>query len=208
MSVYDPRIDAYIAKSADFAKPVLEHVRELVHEVCPDVVETIKWGMPHFDYLDAMCGMASFKNHCSFGFWKATLLADPNGILKLDEAAGMGSFGKMTSIKDLPKDKDLKALLREAMRLNEQGIKAEHSTRKKTVSKPEIAEPDYFSARLEKNKLAQETWRNFAPSHRREYLEWITEAKTEATREKRMDATFSQLQEGKSRHWKYQAKKS
>lgn len=206
MSTFDPRIDAYIAKAADFARPLLEHVRELVHEVCPEVQETIKWGMPHFEYLGAMCGMASFKNHCSFGFWKATLLADPNGVLKLNEAVGMGSFGKMTSLQDLPKDKDLKALLREAMRLNEDGIKAEHSTRKKAIPKREIPEPDYFTTRLKKDKLADETWQKFAASHRREYLEWITEAKTEATREKRMNETFSQLQEGKSRHWKYQTK--
>lgn len=204
MATYDPRIDAYIAKSAPFAQPVMEHVRVLVHEVCPEVEETLKWGMPSFDYKGIMCGFAAFKNHCTFGFWKSALLNDPHGVLKDQEQAAMGSFSKMTSMKDLPSDKILKALIKDAMRLNEEGVKLPTATRKRGVVKNEIPEPEYFTKVLAKNKKAKATWDGFAPSHRREYLEWITEAKTEPTREKRLTQTMELLAEGKQRHWKYQ----
>ena len=204
MSSFDPRIDAYIAKSADFAQPVLEHLRELIHKVCPEVEETIKWGMPSFEYKGLFCGFAAFKNHCTFGFWKSSLLHDPHGVLKDQERAAMGSFGKMTSLKDLPSDAILKALLKDAMRLNEEGIKIPTATRKRGVVKNEIPEPDYFTKLLKKDAKALETWNNFAPSHRREYLEWLTDAKTDPTREKRLEKTMELLREGKQRHWKYQ----
>ena len=204
MSNYDARVDAYIAKSPEFAQPVLNHVRSLVHEVCPETQETLKWGMPHFEYKGLMCGFAAFKNHCSFGFWKTALLQDPHGVLKDQESTAMGSFGKLQSLKDLPSDKILKALIRDAMRLNDQGIKVEAGSRKTGSIKNEIPEPDYFTEALAEDTEATETWKRFAPSHRREYLEWITEAKTETTRTKRVLKTLEQLRENKQRHWKYQ----
>lgn len=203
MPVYEPRIDAYIAKSAPFSQPIMERLRSLIHEVCPDVEETIKWGMPAFYFHGPMCSFAAFKQHCTFGFWKSSLLHDPSGVLNSEQEA-MGSFGKMTSVKDLPPDKILKALIKDAMRLNEEGVKIPTATRKRGMVKEAIPEPEYFTALLAKNKSAKATWDGFAPSHRREYLEWITEAKTEPTREKRLTQTMDLLAEGKQRHWKYQ----
>jgi uncharacterized protein YdeI (YjbR/CyaY-like superfamily) len=204
MPSYDPRIDAYIAKSADFAKPVMEHLRELIHEVCPDVQETIKWGMPSFEYKGILCGFAAFKQHCTFGFWKHAILAEKHEVLKNSERAAMGSFGKMTSMKDLPSDKVLKMLIKDAMKLNEDGIAQPNLGRKTGVKRAEISEPDYFTKTLVKNKKAKATWEAFSPSCRREYLEWITEAKTEPTREKRLTQTMEWLAEGKKRNWKYE----
>jgi len=205
MATYDPRIDSYIAKSVAFSQPIMEYLRELVHVACPDVVETIKWSMPHFDYKGAMCGMAAFKHHCTFGFWKAPLLNDPLGVLRDKEESAMGSFGKMTSLNDLPADKTLKALIKDAMRLNDEGIKMPVAARRKGEVKAPIAEPEYFTALLAEHKTAKATWGAFPPSCRKEYLEWITEAKTELTRDKRLAQTIEQLAAGKQRNWKYQA---
>jgi hypothetical protein len=204
MASYDARIDAYIAKSAPFAQPVLEHLRELIHDACPDVQENIKWGMPSFEYKGLLCGFAAFKQHCTFGFWKHAIMAERHQILKDSEKAAMGSFGKMTSMKDLPADKTLKMLIRDAMKLNEEGIALPNMGRKAAGSKPSIPEPDYFTKLLAKHKKAKATWEDFSPSAQRDYLEWITEAKTEATREKRLAQTMEWLAEGKKRHWKYE----
>lgn len=202
-TTYDARIDAYIAKSALFAQPIMEHCRALIHEVCPQVTETIKWGMPSFEHNGILCGFAAFKAHCSFGFWKHAILAEKHEILKPERVA-MGSFGKMTSLKDLPSDKILKSLIKDAMKLNEDGIAVPNAGRKAPKSKPEIAEPDYFKKELKANKTAKATWEAFSPSCRREYLEWITDAKTEPTREKRVAKTMEQLAEGKKLNWKYE----
>ena len=124
MTNTDRRIDAYIAKAGDFARPVLEHLRKLVHKACPVVEETIKWGFPHFDYKGNMlCSMAAFKQHCAFGFWKASLLKDPAGVLQRGEESSAGSLGRITSLKDLPADKILLAYIKEAVTLNDQGVK-------------------------------------------------------------------------------------
>jgi uncharacterized protein YdeI (YjbR/CyaY-like superfamily) len=193
----DPRIDAYIEKSADFAKPVLTHIRKIVHKASPKITETVKWGMPAFEYKGLICGMAAFKEHCTFGFWKHSLL-DYDGFS--DEKTAMGSFGRMTSKKDLPPDETLIKLVQQAVELNEKGVKVE---RKKPAAK-EIAVPDNLAAALKKNKAAQKTFDNFPPSCRKEYVQWITEAKTDATREKRLATTIEWLSEGKRRNWKYE----
>jgi uncharacterized protein YdeI (YjbR/CyaY-like superfamily) len=193
----DPRIDAYIEKSADFAKPVLTHIRKIVHKASPKITETVKWGMPAFEYKGLVCGMAAFKEHCTFGFWKHSLL-DYDGFS--DEKTAMGSFGRMTSKKDLPPDETLIKLVQQAVELNEKGVKVE---RKKPAAK-EIAVPDNLAAALKKNKAAQKTFDNFPPSCRKEYVQWITEAKTDATREKRLATTIEWLSEGKRRNWKYE----
>jgi uncharacterized protein YdeI (YjbR/CyaY-like superfamily) len=202
MATKDPRIDAYIAKSADFAKPILKHLRKAVHAGCPQVVETIKWSMPHFDYKGVMCGMAAFKEHCAFGFWKADLILNRDNQT---EKSGMGSFGCIKSVADLPAEKTLIGYVRKAAALNEAGIKAPGRTQPK--KRAPIPVPDDFLAALKKNAKARKTFENFAPSHRREYLEWITEAKREETRKERMAKTLKLLAEGKSLHWKYQPAK-
>lgn len=200
MPSIDPRVDAYIERSADFAQPILEHLRSLVHRACPDVQETIKWSMPSFEYKGLMCGFASFKAHCTFGFWKESLLRSDAFP---DSKTAMGSFGRITSLKDLPKDKVIIGIIHQAMELNEKGInvpKKKNGTREGK----EVVVPAMLTEALKKNKSARETFDNFPPSCRREYIEWITEAKTEPTRDKRLATTLEWLVEGKRRNWKYE----
>ena len=200
----DRRIDDYIKKSAPFAKPILEHLRSLVHQGCPQVEETMKWGFPHFEYKGIICSMASFKNHASFGFWKGSLMKDSKQLLTIMGDTDMARFDKIVSLKDLPADKILLEYIREAARLNEEGIKL--PAKEKRTKRPEIPMPEEFTAALKRNKKALTTFEQLSASHKREYLEWITEAKTEATREKRLDTTIEWLSEGKNMNWKYQAK--
>ena len=201
MPKYDPRVDAYIAKSADFAQPILEHLRELIHEACPDCEETIKWGFPSFDYKGPFCSTAAFKAHCAFGFWKTSLIPDPDGILT---RVSMGSLGKITSLKDLPSDRVLKSFIAAAKRLNDEGIKI--PTKPKSTVKRETVVPDYILKALKKNRKALATFEAFSPSHRREYINWITEAKQEETKTRRINTMIEWLVEGKSRDWKYKKK--
>jgi uncharacterized protein YdeI (YjbR/CyaY-like superfamily) len=202
----DSRIDAYISAAADFAKPILQHLRKLVHKAHPDIQETMKWSFPHFEYKGLLCSMAAFKNHCSFGFWKASLINDPDELLSVTERTAMGSFGKITSLKDLPSDKILIDYLKQAVKLNEEGVKTTAKTAKKE-GKRSFEVPADLTSWLAKNKKAKATFDAFSPSHRYEYVEWIEEAKTEATREKRLTTAIEWLQEGKSRHWKYKKEK-
>ena len=201
MAKKDARIDLYISKSADFAKPILVYLRELIHTACPDVQETIKWGFASFDYKGPMCSMASFKQHCSFGFWKASLMKDETLIANAKTESAMGHYGKITSLKDLPSNKKIIAHIKDAMMLNEKGMKL--PPRKANTEKREIVVPDYLLKQLKKNKKAFTTFENFSPSHKREYIEWITEAKTQETRNRRMDTAIEWMVEGKSRNWKY-----
>jgi uncharacterized protein YdeI (YjbR/CyaY-like superfamily) len=202
MASKDPRIDDYIAKSADFAKPILTHLRKIVHAGCPDVEETLKWSRPHFDYKGVMCGMAAFKQHCVFGFWKEALILDPG---KAAEKTAMGSFGCIKSLADLPSEKTLVGYVKKAAALNDAGIKTPGRTKPK--KREPLAVPDYFSAALKKNARARKTFEDFPPSKRREYLEWVTEAKREETRRERLATSIKWLAEGKARHWKYQPAK-
>lgn len=199
----DPRIDTYITKSADFAKPVLTHLRYLVHEVCPDIEETIKWGFPHFDYKGTVCSMAAFKQHCAFGFWKSSLMSDKYLLFQKEEKTAMGQLGQIKSITDLPAG-ILKAYLQEAYGLNENNIKM--PSKNKTVRTKELEIPSYFIHALSSDKKASEVFQKFSYSHKKEYIEWLTEAKTEETRTKRMATTLEWLAEGKSRMWKYTKK--
>jgi uncharacterized protein YdeI (YjbR/CyaY-like superfamily) len=201
MEKYDPRVDAYIEKAADFAKPILLHIRQLVHGTAPQVTETIKWGMPFFDYKGPVCQIASFKQHCAFGFWKATLLNDPHGLINAGEAAA-GSFGKLTSMADLPSDEILVDFINQAISLNETGVKGNMKTPAGTP-KAEISMPDEFASALSAEPQTLANFENFSPSQKREYLEWITEAKTDATRDKRIQTAVEWIAEGKTRHWKY-----
>lgn len=202
MPTTDKRIDTYIEKKADFAKPILKHLRELVHKACPDAEETIKWGMPFFDYKGSvLCAMAAFKEHCSFTFWKAKLMKDPEGILQVAERHAMGNFDRITCLKDLPSDKILIAYIKEAAKLNEDDVKL--PPRKKAVP-TELKMPADFAAALKKNKKANTVFENFTPGKKKEYIEWITEAKTEPTKMKRIETAVEWIAEGKSRNWKYQ----
>lgn len=204
MPTKDPRIDLYISKSADFAKPILMHLRELVHVACPEVEEKIKWSFASFDYKGPMCTMAAFKHHCAFGFWKASLMKDKTLTKNAESESAMGHYGKITSLKDLPSDKKILAHIKEAMMLNEKGIKL--APKKIAKEKKEIVVPDYFLKQLQKNKKAFTTFQDFSPSHKREYVEWITEAKTDETKNRRMETAIEWLSQAKPRNWKYMKK--
>jgi uncharacterized protein YdeI (YjbR/CyaY-like superfamily) len=197
MATIDPRVDAYIARSADFAQPILAHLRAVVHAACPEVEEDIKWGFPHFMYKGMMCSMASFKGHCSFGFWKAELLM-------ADEARreAMGDFGRIASLADLPPKKVLSAYVKQAMKLNDDGVAA--PARAKAAAPRELVIPAELAAALKKAPAAREHFDGFSPSKQRDYAEWIAEAKTEATRERRLAQALDWIAEGKPRNWKYE----
>jgi len=198
MPSYDKRIDAYIEKSAEFAQPVMIHLRELVHKACPEATETLKWSMPSFEYKGLLCGFAAFKQHCTFGFWKQSLL-ETDAFPK--NRTAMGSFGRITSLKDLPSDKVMIGLIHQAMELNEKGIKV---PKKPAAPKKDLVIPDVLKKALSKNKAAKTTFEKFPYSCKKEYIEWITEAKTEPTRDKRLASTIEWLSEGKRRNWKYE----
>jgi uncharacterized protein YdeI (YjbR/CyaY-like superfamily) len=199
MGQRDPRFDAYIAKSADFAQPILEYLREVIHAGCPDAEEAIKWGMPSFLHRGKiLCGMAAFKQHCALGFWGGRGLVGNSG--KQSEA--MGQFGRIASLKDLPSKKALIGHVKQAMKLGEERAAAPPAPRK--PPKPAPTTPDDLAAALKKNRTALATFEAFSPSCKREYIEWIVEAKREATRANRVAQAVEWMAEGKQRNWKYQ----
>lgn len=231
----DPRVDDYIAKAQDFARPVLERLRALVHKACPEVEEAVKWRMPSFEYKGLLCGMAAFKQYCTFGFWKHELLkelkiagaggkAGARGKAaaggkpaagagrksaaggKVEEKAGdiLERLGKIRSAEELPSDRVLLALIKEAVRLNEEGVKLPKAAKPRNA-KP-IRIPADFAAALEAAGDAKANFDRMSPSHKREYLEWITEAKTAPTRERRIATAVQWIAEVKPRNWKYMKK--
>ena len=194
----DPRIDAYIARQAEFARPILEHLRAAVHAAYPDVEEALKWGMPAFLHQGKMlCTMAAFKAHASFGFWKGALVTATEGL----ERKAMGQFGRITSLADLPDDAAIRAMVRKAVALAEQGVKA---ARPNKHPKAELAVPEDFKAALNASAPASDRFEEFSPSARRDYLEWVTESKRPETRARRIAQAVEWIAEGKKRHWKYE----
>lgn len=191
----NPKVDEYIANAAEFAQPILKKLRELVHQSHPDIEETIKWGMPNFEYKGLLFNMAAFKQHCAFGFWKQKLIKDLDS-----NEEGMGSLGKIKSLTDLPTDEVLLMLMKEALVLNEKGIQV---PKPKKVKK-ELIIPQELINKLEAFPKAKEVFEKFSYSHQKEYVEWIMEAKREATKEKRIEQTIELLQEGKHKNWKYE----
>ena len=200
MGTRDPRFDAYIDKAPPFARPILSHLREVVHAACPEVVEEMKWSSPHFTYRGMLAHMAAFKQHCAFGFWKGALVMGDDGRAR--DAAGQ--FGRITSLDDLPPDDVLTGHIHEAMRLNEAGTKA--PARPPRQPKPDLVVPDDLDSALRADAAARATFDGFSPSQRREYVEWITEAKSQATRAKRLEQAVEWMAQGRTRHWKYARK--
>ena len=203
----DARVDAYIAKAAPFAQPILNHLRGLVHKGCPDAVEVIKWGRPFFLHGDVIvCNISAFKEHCSFGFWGAEI----GKVLKADgvvQDGGMGSLGRIMSVKDLPSDKQMLGYLRQAAAFIDSGQgETFMAAARRVVKAPKAAieAPPEFTAALKKSKAASKVFDAFSPSCKREYVEWIAEAKREETREKRIAQAIEWIAEGKQRNWKYQ----
>ncbi|HEY4658429.1 MAG TPA: YdeI/OmpD-associated family protein [Gemmatimonadaceae bacterium] len=198
MGTRDPRIDAYIARARPFARPILTQLRAVVHAACPDVEETLKWSSPAFMYKGMLCGMAAFKEHATFGFWKHALI-----LKKADDKwnDAMGSFGRLTSVKDLPSSAALTAHVRKAMALNDAGVPAPHLV-KRAKRKP-LPVPGDLRAALAKNTKARTTFEGFSPSNRRDYVEWIVEAKGAETRARRLATAIEWMADGKIRNWKY-----
>ncbi|MCC6815892.1 MAG: YdeI/OmpD-associated family protein [Saprospiraceae bacterium] len=195
------KISEYILNCQPFAQEILYYLRDLIHVACPQVEEKIKWSFPHFDYHGTnLCSIAGFKKHCSFGFWIEAKMSDPDKIFKSEVHSGMGHLGKIESIKDLPNKNILIKYIHEAMNLIDAGEKLE----RKTVVKKKLILPEDFQIAIMKNKKAQKIFLEFSYSQRKEYLEWITEAKTEPTRVKRMNQAIEWIAEGKGRNWKYE----
>ncbi len=201
---FNPKVDAYIAKAQPFAQPILTHIRSLVHKACPEVEEAIKWSMPFFTLRGIVIGhMAAFKQHCSVSFWGPEM----NAILNeagLHSEDGMGSLGKITSLKDLPPDKQLLGYYRHAAGLILDGERTKSLERTKKSVKPPPQIPAELTAALKKNKAAAKVFTAFSPSCQREYADWIAEAKRPETRDKRIAQAIEWIAEGKQRNWKYQ----
>jgi len=200
MSLRDPRVDAYITKCADFARPILTRLRALVHEACPDAEETLKWSRPVFMWRGLLRGMAAFKQHCTFHFWKHSLILKEGGR---ETGEVMDQLGRIARVTELPSAAAIKRTVRQAMRFNEEGVRAPKRIPRPT--KP-LAVPAELTHALRRNRKAREAFAGFSPSHRREYVEWITEAKQEATRQRRLETTMAWLAEGKPRNRKYMGK--
>ena len=193
-----PQVDAYIAKAAPFARPIFERLRRLFHEACPAIEEKIKWGCPSFEYEGMVGGFAGFKQHAAFGFWRQDVLPDPAGLFKSRGAFG----GKLTDVSQLPSDEVVRQYISRAVKLNEKGAPA----RFKSKPKPPLKVPTYFMAAVRKNRKALAAYEAFPPSHKREYVEWVVEAKQDETRKKRLETAIAWMAEGKSRNWKYERK--
>jgi uncharacterized protein YdeI (YjbR/CyaY-like superfamily) len=201
MEKKNPAVDAYIENSAPFAKPILNHLRRLVHAVNPAITETIKWGFPHFEYKGLVCSMASFKQHCAFNFWKAALLSDSHGVLSQTGKTAMGHFGQIKSVADLPADEVLAEYIAEAIRLNEEDKKV--PAKASAQESKELQVPDFFQEALQQDAAAAAGFEKFSRSQRKEYVDWLLDAKSEATRNKRLATALEWIGEGKIRNWKY-----
>jgi uncharacterized protein YdeI (YjbR/CyaY-like superfamily) len=195
------RVDAYIAKAAPFARPILRHLRMLVHKACPETEEIMKWSFPHFDYHGMMCSMAAFKEHCAFGFWKASLMKDAEKFAKVG-AMAMGHLGKVKSLDDLPSDKKLLMYIKEAVQLNDDGVKV--SPKPRPTKRKSVIVPTDLKHALGKNKKAQKQFDGFTYSRKRDYIEWLTEAKASETRARRLATAIAWIAQGKGRNWKHE----
>jgi uncharacterized protein YdeI (YjbR/CyaY-like superfamily) len=202
MAGQSPLVDAYIAKQAAFSRPILTHLRGLFHQACPEIEETIKWGLPYFECKGMVGGIAAFKKHVSLGFWKGKLMSDPKGLFKGVGSTQMSAL-KLHALEDLPDDGVLIAYIREAVELNEKGVKL---PTKKPSEERFLELPEDLMEALRGNAAAQTTFDGFSFTNRKDYVEWITDAKREATREKRVAQAVEWMAEGKPRNWKYMPK--
>jgi len=204
---HNPKVDAYIAKARPYAQPILVHLRKAVHAGCPQVVETIKWSQPFFEYRGTiLCNMSAFKEHCRFGFWglEISAILRKSGVVR---EGGASSFGRITSVESLPPEKKLIDWIAQAAALIESGEERSPIAARPRVAKPASAAlktPPDFQRALGKNKKATAVFAAFSPSARREYVEWIVSAKRPETRQERISTAVDWIADGKQRHWKYQ----
>ena len=199
MGSRDPRVDAYVAKSAAFAKPILRRLRAQIHDSCPDAVEAIKWNMPMFLHHGILCYMAAFKAHCAFGFWKHSLVVDaPRDVA----VQAMGGFGRIETARDLPVKSNLEKYIKKAMALNEAGVPSPTRSKPRRTDRPQA--PAYLLAALKRQAKASVQWKLFTAGRQREYIDWLTEAKTSTTRDNRLKQAMDWIAAGKARNWKYE----
>ena len=203
MPTIDSRIDAYIHKTASFAYPILEYIRNTVHVVCPEVVETIKWGFPHFEYRKSiLCSMAAFRSHCAFGFWLGSMMPDRHGYLHTGKGkTSTGNLGRITQKEDLPIEPIFREYILDAMQLIEKGVKLPAKPKSQVTN---LVIPEYFILELKQDAAVFDKFQSLSNSHKKEYIDWIDDAKTEATRQKRMATAIEWIGVGKSRNWKYE----
>lgn len=200
MSKYNKEVDDYIAKMAEFAKPILNYLREIIHSTCPDVEENIKWGTPHYSYKgDHLCMMAGFKQHCSFSLYKAELMKDEDIKASVKAGKKFGYMDKVKDITELPTKKTLVAYLKEAMELNKAGIAKTKLVKKKSTV--EVVAPKAFVDALKRDKIASSIFESKSPSFRKSYVIWVADAKSDETRQKRIDQSLTWIAEGKDRFW-------
>jgi len=192
------KVDAYIETSAEFARPILRSIRETVHRACPEAEEAIKWGFPHFTYKGILCSMAAFSEHCALNFWKGEDVLG-KGVAK---GGGMGQFGPIRSLSDLPEAAVFRSYVEKAKALNDAGTPGPTSRKRRTAKEPKV--PEDLRAALQENEEARKTFEGFPPGQRREYVEWITEAKRPETRARRLSTTLKWLAEGKRHNWRYE----
>ena len=198
MGQRDKRIDAYIAKAGAFAQPMMSALREMVHETCPDVVETVKWSRPGFDYNGLLCGMDAFKAHMSFRFWLHAEL-----VKHATDAKTLDQLNRMESVTDLPSRSKIVTCIKHAMALNDAGVKL---TRRVSKVPKAVVVPEELAAALAKKPKAQKAFDAMSPSCRREYSEWVAGAKRDETKATRVEKAIAQVLEGKSLNWKYERK--
>ena len=194
MTKTNPRVDAYIKRAQPFARPILNHLRKLVHRGCPDVDETIKWKMPFFERKGIICFMAAFKEHAVLGFWNG------EKIFGRKNKGAMGQFGRLQSIPDLPSEKELVGYVRKAADLKEHGVKKSPA---RSRVKQKLTVPADLKAALQKNPKARKTFENFSYSHKKEYVDWIIDAKRDETRQRRLKTAIHWMAQGKPQNWKY-----
>jgi uncharacterized protein YdeI (YjbR/CyaY-like superfamily) len=204
VTAVDRRVDAYIESSPEFARPILIRLRELIHAACPDVSETIKWGAPAYEHRGVLAIMAAMKQHAVFNLWKGDLIPEVKELYREKSSMALGTFGKITSVHDLPPDDKIIAWIKQAMELNERGVKLPQRSR--SEPKREVDVPNDLITALEQNDSAHSTFDGVTTARRREYVDWITGAKTDATRQKRLSKAIEWMAEGKHRNWKYDKK--
>jgi uncharacterized protein YdeI (YjbR/CyaY-like superfamily) len=197
MPAIDRKVDAYIDKAPDYARPILTRVRAWVHEGAPNCEEALKWGNPAFLQNGILCGMAAFKEYCVVGFWKSSLIFGDAP----SEGGMAGPIGRIHTVKELPPKKEFIGYIKRAVELNLSGVKVARPPAKPMKA---LVMPDEFRRAIDKKAKARKAFEAFSPSHQREYIEWITEAKQEATRARRIAQAIEWMSEGKARNWKYQ----
>ncbi|POH61161.1 YdeI/OmpD-associated family protein [Arthrobacter glacialis] len=200
----DAKVTQYIENSGDFARPILNHLRELIHKNCPEVVESVKWAIPHFDYKnDFMCVLASAKNHCSLTFIKSEFMSDPRFAGGKKVKPGQRFMSRITSMSELPSDEELAGFVKQAMDLNDKGVKLDKTAKAAPSSEP-LDTPAYFLEALSRNSVAKQVFENQSTSFRKNYIVWLESAKTDATRQRRVAEALEWIAEGKGRFWKYE----